>query len=235
MKTVNTILVLRLAQYKARAAKMNEYYPNAVSLHTWQENRYPRPKTIRKYAPNSYGENGQMLLDQPEDFPGNYEGLASDIICLNHTGWYTNDETDIADLAKGAVFSIKTPNGRVYMPGIVYCENTKSGGINSAVVFLKEQHDNQEDAARSADGEAESAAEECREFYEKDGKEQRIEAAKEEIHELNKQALPLIKEIKAAGRNFTPAICQALKGDIASMLRERTELFTEIDNLKTNL
>lgn len=52
-----------------------------------------------------------------------------------------------------------------------------------------------------------------------------------EVHAINRRALALIREIKAAGREFSPAICQALRAQLAGYLRDRAAAFRELESL----
>lgn len=78
-------------------------------------------------------------------------------------------------------------------------------------------------AWRYADSFAESQAEKSRDFYAQDQAERDIEEEKERIHELNKSALELIKEIK--GKQYPAPICDAIKARMVDILAERKSAF----------
>jgi len=110
-----------------------------------------------------------------------------------------------------------------YIPA-TYCTDW-----DGATCYPLDWYDTKEEAAYAAASYAEEEAEQNREFYARDQAEQDTAAAREEIHRINADALALVREIKKQGRTFSPAICQALRGHLLELMRDRREQFAIID------
>jgi hypothetical protein len=97
-------------------------------------------------------------------------------------------------------------------------EDAKNWGSNWGTDGIADSH-----ACRKvtylADGYAQSLADEAREDDAKFQAEAEIERLAEERSELRQEALALIKEIKAAKRQFTPAICSVLVEKLKAIQR----------------
>lgn len=62
-----------------------------------------------------------------------------------------------------------------------------------------------------------------------------IDEKRDELHALNREALPLIREIKAAGRAFSPSVCKVLTDELKKRLRARRSLINEIQSALATL
>lgn len=60
--------------------------------------------------------------------------------------------------------------------------------------------------------------------------EQDTAEARQEIHRINAEALALVREIKKQGRAFSPAICQALRGQLLEFMGDRREQFARMES-----
>lgn len=144
-----------------------------------------------------------------------------ELIYLRHKGYFASHYCD--ETYRGAVWQLPARNGSpVYVYGY-------EDLFNQGAAYVDFNHtDDKRDAAKWADSMAEKSAEDSREHYAKDAAEQDILSAREAIHENNREALALIKEIKSAGQ-FTPAICGALKSELRRLLDEREAQFRIIE------
>jgi hypothetical protein len=216
----------RLAQYRGEALN-----PRWVRPLTWRDTRqhHPSPWGAPR-ANNARGKKGEIFTDSIDQY-GVDLGPVNTIFprVFDHTGWYADNYQDARIVAH--VCRMRSPWGTLYIPATM---NTDCDGtvhyINDAELVPKgateEQHDQAcREAARSADHYAEREAEEAREDNAKWQAEQDIEAARAEIHGINKFVLALLGEIKAAGADFTPAICTALRAEVQQYLRDRREQF----------
>lgn len=148
---------------------------------------------------------------------------ADEVIRLNHLGWFADYEGRVAYF------------GMVYqLPGKGRAERWVAGyaGEESGSVILDVGHrrciyEDRADAARAADSFAENAAESAREYEAKCLAEQDIEDARERIHQVNQQTLPIVREARAT--KLSPAICGAVKDRIRDLIAERREAFETID------
>lgn len=91
----------------------------------------------------------QMSFYHTSDFaPDLRMRYADEVISLRHSGWFYNE---FGDTMRGLV--ARLPHGRGFLAGWTMGENMASG-LDRATIY-----DNEEDAARAADSEAEIAAE----------------------------------------------------------------------------
>jgi hypothetical protein len=181
-------------------------------------------QTLRKYAKNpqslDVGSNdgtpfiyyfGALL---PEDF-------SHEIIRLNHTGWFTNAEgcsyKDGSGLARGLVVSLPAspgfPEGR-FLAGYYWGDN------DERVLYLDLYRDKDE-AARDADGYAESFAEDQREH---DEKWQRARELEDEISEKSREICKLFEIRHITGKHWAEHPREILRETIAEIREMRETL-----------
>ena|SRR5690554_4064386 len=218
----------RLAAARASAAKFKADRPDWVAHHDWRA-LVARPFK-RKHAGISRSEDGRKLYaDSFETLGWRYVGASHEIApnAVRHCGWFADHHQDA--LIVGAVVQLPAVNGNPQYYAATYCDEW--GGIT---VYLDYRSNEPEDCAYHADECARIAAEESREFYARDQAELDIEQAREEIHATNAEALALIREIKAAGAAFSPAICSALRDRLAAYLAKRRAQFRIIEQRQAN-
>ena len=224
----------RLDDARKRAAKVNDtmtrsklaaMYPEKINLVEWR-NVVARP--FKRTPAGRWSDDGRAYYVDTLKASGlRLAGDAAEI--LRHAGnwraerdWYT-DMHQIAIL-KSAVLQLPARDGAPrYIPA-TYCTDW-----DGATCYPLDWHDTKEAAAYAAARYAEEEAEQNREFYARDQAEQGTVAAREEIHRINADALALVREIKKQGRTFSPAICQALRGRLLELMRDRREQFAVID------
>lgn len=166
----------------------------------------------KSFGPGQWLESGEYVIYTA---PRRSAGKSHEIIGgMRHTGWFADNFQD--ELYVGEVWRL--PHGK-FIAG--YREQS------GAVVFESRIFDDKEDAALSADGLAESAADKGREDCAKHQAEQDIVQARENIHELNKEAMEILRELK--GVALPPAICSAVRGSLKALLRLRKAAFTLIE------
>ena len=133
---------------------------------------------------------------------------------MSHTGWFADNDQD--QLYVGEVWHL--PHGK-FLAGYV-------DDFGGTAIFDGRVYDDKSDAAYAGDSMAESAAEKSREFYAKDRAEQDILQARDDIHELNKEAMEVLRELK--GVQLPPALCAAVRGNLQTLLNLRKKAFCTI-------
>lgn len=151
-------------------------------------------------------------------------GDAGDIIRMRHSGYYS--DANCSETYVGHVWQLPARDGVPrYVAGYVEDQggSLRNSGIDgrraSGYVVIEHDgaglvfHDDKEDAARAADGMAESAAEEAREYSERwqeaSNADADRETAREELRDARKEARDTIKaarELSAAG-----VACEAIE------------------------
>jgi len=227
---------VRLFNYKSQADKRNEERaktnPGYLPL-TWKDIRqWSHPYFLSKSSLIRSANNDSFYVDSLDDI-GKNMGDAGDSIQLDHTGWYTDSFQD--GLLKGAVIAIRSKHFTdedgahfAYMPATYHSD------WDGATVY-NEVYDRTSAAARKADGYAEKEAEACREDDAKYQSEREIEDLKEELHDLNKETLAMIKDIKGE-RGYTfqypKSVCDLVREHIEEAVERRSEIFERIEALK---
>lgn len=224
----------RLQAARAYTAKIAENYPASAHHCNWRNN------VARPFKPQPSACNWQ------HDYTGPRSARPYLIDCLESPGWrVTGDASDVLRSAgawraagdcnwyadhyqeaviKSAVLQLPSRDGLpVYIPA-TYCSDW-----DGATCYPLDQYDTPEGAARAAAGYAETEAEKSREWQARDRAEQDTAEARQEIHRINTEALALVREIKKQGRAFSPAICQALRGQLLEFMGDRREQFAIID------
>lgn len=226
----------RLAAARKLTEKLAANYPESSHYADWRNNverpfkrspgagrwdaDYKGPKSGRPFYIDSLAATGWRQTGDARDVLKNAGCWRAAESC----DWYADNHFD--SVIKSAVLQLPSRDGQpVYIPA-TYCS-----GWDGATCWPLEWHDTPESAANSAAGYAEKEAEESREYYAKDAAEQQTEEQRQLIHANNKEALALIREIKAQGANFSPAICKALREQLADYLEERAAAFKRIDQL----
>jgi len=222
---INENLQARLTAYKARAEKINSGESRCIGTIsaaplTWREVRkeYPldklRPAALKKpawYGRALHAAKDILYLDQFEDMPGYIREPKDAHKCtrLRYTGWYTNNFQDA--ILQGVVIPLRDPQKINTENGshIFYLAGTKHSDWDGVTVYTGELFECESDAAYRADHYAEEDAETCREDDQKYRAEEKISELKAEYHELNKEALEVIKDARNASGIFPASICLA--------------------------
>lgn len=166
-----------------------------------------------------------MYVDVMADIKLRYVGEAHKIVSLRHTGWYADNDQN--DTYYGQVYQLPARNGvEQYVPAICH------SGYGTGTLYLNDIGPDKEQAARDADHYAQKEGEEAREYDAKDTAERLIEEAREEIHVINRQVLPALKELK--GARLTPSICSMVRAGIQDHLADRRAAFKKIASLEDN-
>ena len=217
----------RLARYRALAVK----YPS----HDW---RYWK-QSIAAQANNVRNEKGAILSDSTDQY-GRYLGDSHELVKSRgmSRGWYADNFQD--ELVVGGVARLRGAKYTLYIPVThnTGCDGTVHYLADAVTVDRGSSQDDHDtaiaDAARIAYYPcAEYEAEECREGDGKDKAEPRTIEAREEIHRLNNEVIPLIWEIKSAAP-YTPKVRAALRDRISDYLTERREAFATIARMEEN-
>jgi hypothetical protein len=154
---------------------------------------------------NQPDNEGARFVDSLDDAGLRLAGYADAYIRINHTGWYC--DTSQHDTFRGAVLQFPARKRRpVFIAAYRepwndgYRVDVRGGLFGDA-----------QDAAHAADEFARIAAEHARDYDEAWQSGARYAALGELIGERRREALALIREIKAARQAFPPAICQTLR------------------------
>lgn len=217
----------RLANYRQRYEKAVHKSPRGPLGHKYR-NTWDVPRNTRS------DDGGEIYTESRDQF-GDYLGDAHDLIRLDHTGWYVDGYH--SGLMIGGVCKLRCPKGTLYIP-VTYCDEWDGSTHYIGDVELVEKGSDESahdaairEAARSADYYAEREAEKAREAWVNDQAQREIEEKREDIHEINQTALPLIAEIKKAGKAFSGPVCQALRRDLSRLMAKRRAAFNRIERL----
>ena len=213
-------LASRLAAYKARDKA--QVFRSAFRQPGWRNG----DGGYAAYATKEFGLGGEGNR-HPEEPNTWYSHTNSPSFCrepkeahkvvnLRHTGWYADNHQDM--LYVGVVAQLA---GREHEERWIAGYEDKEGGRYT--FDLSCIYDEASSAAHAADSMAEHDAEESRDFYAQDQAEQDIAEARAEIHQINQEALKLLREAK--GKNFTPAVCSAVKAAMHGFLADRQAQF----------
>lgn len=155
-------------------------------------------------------------------------GDAHDIVRRLPLGWYSDahqSETCIAIVAQ-----MPARDGVAqYVPGYRWSD------ADGVTLFPLDRFEEKEEAARRADHYAEKAAEEAREYSEAWNAGREARDAQDEAEAARKDALALLREMKAARRaGMEPggAICATLRGKVESLLETIREAREKRDDLR---
>lgn len=159
---------------------------------------------------------------------------------VDHNGWYCDNFQ--SEVYRGAVWQLPARNGKPqYLAG--FCEPWNDNAIISMDIMSGETggDENRNDtaiceAARNADGIAESFAESARDEDTKFQAEQRIETARDEIREAREEHSAIVAEIRGhidtqKALNKSPLLCEAIRGKLAALRETVAELRREIERL----
>lgn len=213
-------LASRLAAYKARDKA--QVFRSAFRQPGWRNGDGGYAAYVTKEF--GLGGEGNRRLDEPNTWYSHSNNLsfirnlkeAHKVINLRHTGWYADNHMDM--LYVGVVAQLAGHKGdERWLAGY---EDKEAGNYT---FDLSCTYDEASSAAYAADSMAEHDAEESRDFYAKDAAERDIAEARAEIHQINQEALKLLREAK--GKTFTPAVCSAVKAAMHGFLADRQAQF----------
>lgn len=216
MSTLN-----RLNKARKSAAEYAARHPDHKHYNNW---RHWITRTIKGRNTHRDLENKSLVYcNELSDLGWRVVGDAHEIVRLGYTGWYADNFQSA--MYVGVVLQLPARDGvEKYVPAIRHTD------FDTATVYLAEITEDKDSAARWADQNAERQAEESREFDAKDQAEQQIAEARTEIHVINRQLLPALKDLK--GANLKPSICSMVRAGITDLLGERAEQFRTIKKLQ---
>lgn len=220
----------KLQGFKNQAAKRNANYPH-LTPSDW---RWFAGHAFN-FGPgyNRYGMNYKghfWFYCEGDSLPGvRHFKKAHDVIRLNHTGWY--GDTIQNETLCGIVGVFRFGKTVYIVPGVEYSDSdcdyfdfSRADKLTPSECWDESGHmtDTLDQAirenARYADQMAQREAEENREEDEKFQAEQLCEQLADSIDKTRAEARALIKEIKTAGKSFSPAICGALREKLGELL-----------------
>lgn len=231
MTNLNTPAAQRLNSLKQKAEKWNND-TRRYSTVDWREIRtWTHRPGYHKYLTGKLNRvNDKIYVDHLDNFAQGDWQDADGCARLGHSDWYTDNFQ--GGLLKPAVLTVRAKK-RMDEDGahFVYMPATYHTDWEGATVY-NEFYDNKVDAANAADGFAEHDSEICREDDAIYQAEQQIEALKEELHDLNKETLAVIKEAKASYKvGYDSAVFKLIKRSIKEAVERRTEIFEELERL----
>jgi len=224
MKTVSPSLLSRLA------AKRSGKYRSPFAL-SYSSRWGGTPFNIEGYR-HTFGR-----WHESPATPFRFIGLASDIVRLGHTGWYTRDDEMVT--ARGVVYML--PHGR-FLAAIADEHQSDKGGSGPCIVKTNATgqpiiYDSKEDAARAADSFAERYAEAARESDHRECERMKLEDAASEAAETLKSkredARALLAEIRAS--RLSPGLCERMRGELRALRRSMHSAFATIKSSNAQL
>ena len=221
----------RLELYRQRAAN------NKHGWNDWRQHRYAR---TWEPAWHNWSEDRRKIyadkIDTLGDYLGDWTQFATYRDMRDNLGFYS--DSWCSDVIKGGVEKIRTPRGCLYVP-VTYCTGWDGVTYYMADAEIvprgatESDHETaQREAANSAYHYAEREADRAREDDAKQRAEDQIADAREEIHEINRNARALLAEIR--GREFTENVCAALRHRLREYLADRKRLFKLIAERQEN-
>lgn len=240
MKTeLNTPASRRLKAYKASAAKTNANFlsRNFEYATTWQKQRYPKADVLSRSYLTRSTDKQKYFVDSLDNFPCKKWIDAEKTGARNISSWYADNMQH--ELITPAVVFIRNPKALndddrdnagahiQFMPAIYWSD------CDSATVYA-DVYDCMNQAAHAANRYAERVAEEGREEDAKYRAEEDISDSRALIHEINRDALELIRELKAHPEGYTAPICKAIKSTLNDLMNQRKKAFQNIEKLEEN-
>lgn len=143
--------------------------------------------------------------------------------------WYCDEDELSREMICPGVAKLRTARFTMYIPLTYHTES--SGATHYLRDAERVPRGSDEDAhqsamraaARMADNCAEIEAEIEREYRAEEDRNMRAEEARARIHELNRIAIPLIRDAKTYGPEFPLSVCAAIRSRIQAMLEDRAE------------
>lgn len=187
----------------------------------------PKRRPATAYNPAS---NGKRWIEHAS---GNLRvHKARDLVRFEHTGWYCDVFQD--SVTYGAVIQLPARNGQArYYPAY-----SDPWNDDCYYVDFTQHHSHPESCARAADDMARREGEEQVEYGEADQAGQRYSSYIDAAQSARKACLELIADFKAEqrdGKTARESICQAIRGKIASYVREWQESKREASSLLNDL
>lgn len=195
------------------------------------------PGNLKPEAPGGHCDGRSYYLIR-EDGRGAFRSVTPAHDCEggpDHNGWYTNPHGESARDGSGLCWGIVAQlAGKDRAPR--YLAGYQFGGVDSgAQVALGRIYDCPRDAARAADGLAESAAETEKEYQEAWGAGNRWADLGEEVATARREALAILKErreaMRAAAGAAMPALCGAIRAQVSGLLDSIREAREEREEL----
>ena len=221
----------RLRLYRERAAK-SKYNQD------WRGHRYARTWATGWHS--GIRPDGIIYTDERDtlgDYLGDWGEFSGGSRYLrNTTGFYADSYCD--SIIQGGVVRIRAAKFTLYIP-CTYCTGwdgaTLYFGMAERVARGATESDHEtaaHEAARTAYGRAGHEAEVSREDDAKQRAADDIHDARAEIHDTNKLALALLREIR--GNQYTENVCAALRHRLQEFLADRKRLFERIAERAAN-
>lgn len=172
--------------------------------------------------------NGRRWIENPSQGLRD-KGFADEqgLRSIDHKGWFVDDLQ--SDVYRGQVFQLPAHKGKERFLAAFADPYNDAAYIDFSTVY-----DCAEDAARAADSMAEYTAEEERNYSEAYHQGSRYADLGAEVKESRSRCLALIREIKAQGKAFSPAICDTLKAHVRSYISDIKDAREKRDGLKNS-
>ena len=227
MKPTTTRARLRLYRERAEKSKYNQDWRAHKYGNTWNA---PWHSGIRPDG---------IILTDGRDTLGDYLGDWGQF--LRGRGWDALGfyvDSWCSETMRGGVVRIRAARFTLYVP-CTYCTGWDGATLYFGMAERVERGATEPDhetaaneAARTAYGRAEHEAEVSREDDAKQRAADDIHDARAEIHDTNKLALALLREIR--GNQYTENVCAALRHRLQEFLADRKRLFARIAEREAN-
>ena len=227
-------LKIRYSKVKAMQRNTDLTFKQARKAHAEKYNGSIKPfKKPAYYGRALLAQKDTLYLDAFKDMPGYIEEPKdADKCCrMDYYGWYTDDFQ--SDSLIGVVVSIRHPQkiNPENESHIFYMAGAKHSDWDGVTVYTGVLFEEEKEAARRADRIAEREAEQYREEDQKYRAEQKIEELKTEYHELNTQALEVIKDARNASGLFPASIYELIKSKLDETLERKRDILRGVKEL----
>lgn len=157
---------------------------------------------------------GAYHVDNFNCTPFNLEGDADSVLRLRHSGWYCDDHQ--FETINGVVLSYYRKNEKTKKRELVFIPAVQWSDCDGVTIWPNDVYNEKEEAARAADGYAESIAADEREYSEADYLARQSAEFVQETIETIKQARSEFHTLAADYRNslLSGSVCNLLKREL---------------------
>lgn len=189
---------------------------------------------------------GVRWIEKPSSVGFRFVGFADEVSRgIDHTGWFTESD-GYWEVYRGAVYQLPARNGKpryyaAYREGYDgkcgWGDSAYGSDYGAAGIDFSEIHDCPMEAARAADGLAETLAEKEREYNDAWRAANQWDELGESMQAKRREARQLVRDMREAiksGISAAPSICNALRAQLRRLLEQLEAMRDEREELESN-